>query len=512
MAEPDLGGLERPDAHQDAENVSPRSSDAPLDKPRHDWLRRVNAAFVPGPMTPLLEQAAGGLMSAFSDLGHTVQERPDEHTDILFTTAHFDRPLHWREALLFSARRRFGLSRLPTIFTLVHARPAGIEALLARLGQAVAKEQADPADYDFPGLSPQAYHVLFEQGRRGGAILALERLLQSYVKGLRILALVGEEQPDYGYLFDLVGAHPKLDGSDQQALLRDVALRTVTILSTFDVTQHLVQGEPIPPDTWRGLAAPAGMCRAARELGRRNFFTEMIRIADLVSVPAVGDAVASQYSEGCFATWEPGLSALVATVTGSARPVDKANITEDDLAVIVGVREDGLGALVRRVQGKANSAPSSEAVEMAGMDGLLPTVALGQEWGAGARVPVARSKLHGHRGVSAYDPARVEYTPLDEPYYHYPVCCGTSAQARAIRDAFSRSEALRNPDDPRQLVFTVLPGHGAMVVEKWAAGKAPLQLMWEHMDAGHLRVDSYVPQGMMRYVSGPDGMMVLREG
>ncbi len=79
----------------------------------------------------------------------------------------------------------------------------------------------------------------------------------------------------------------------------------------------------------------------------------MIRINDLVHVPALEDAVSSQYSEGCFATWDPRLGALIATITGSARPVDKGRITEDDLAVISGVRRDGLGALVREVDGQA---------------------------------------------------------------------------------------------------------------------------------------------------------------
>jgi hypothetical protein len=148
---------------------------------------------------------------------------------------------------------------------------------------------------------------------------------------------------------------------------------------------------------------------------------------------------------------------------------------------------------------------------MAGMDSLLPRISLGAEWGIAGRVPVARSKLHGHRGVAAFDPERVEYVELDAPYYYYPVCCGTGAQAQAIKAAFARSQSLKNPDDPRQLVFTVLPGHGAMIAEKWVPGKAPLELIWEHMDAGYLQIESYVPQGPMAYVPSPGGRMVLRE-
>jgi hypothetical protein len=236
----------------------------------------------------------------------------------------------------------------------------------------------------------------------------------------------------------------------------------------------------------------------------------MIRIADLVYVPAVSDSVSSQYSEGCFSTWAPQLEALVATVTGSARPVDKAEITEDDLAVIVGVRPDGKGALVRKVEGKRNDSPSSEAVEMRDLDGALPTLILDPEWHIATKVPVARSKLHGHRGISAYDPRYVEYVPLDPAYYHYLVSCATEAQAQGIKQAFAHSGALQKPGDPRQVIFTVLPGHGAVIVEKWVSGKAPFQVIWEYMDAGYLQIDKRIPQGPMRYALAAGGEMRLR--
>jgi len=48
----------------------------------------------------------------------------------------------------------------------------------------------------------------------------------------------------------------------------------------------------------------------------------------------------SPASMGCFATWDPTLEGLITTVTGSARPVDNDSITENDLAIIAGVRPD----------------------------------------------------------------------------------------------------------------------------------------------------------------------------
>jgi hypothetical protein len=71
---------------------------------------------------------------------------------------------------------------------------------------------------------------------------------------------------------------------------------------------------------------------------------------------------------------------------------------------------------------------------------------------------------------------------------------------------------LNDPDDPRQVIFTVLPGHGIVIVEKWAPGKVPFQLMWEYMDEGRLQIENLVPQGSLRFVSGEDGMMILQTG
>jgi len=224
----------------------------------------------------------------------------------------------------------------------------------------------------------------------------------------------------------------------------------------------------------------------------------------------VHDSVARQYSEGCFATWEPQLDALIATVTGSARTVNKGHINEDDLAVIVGVRPDGKGARVRHVEGKCNDLPSSESVEMMWLDEPLPRVTIegqGKQW----QVPVTRSKLHGHRGVLAFHPDYVEYVAMDAPYQYFPVSCATDAQARGIRDTFARARALNDPSDARQVVFTLLPGHGVVIVEKWQMDKQPFQIIWEYIDAGYLCIDSHVPQGPITFVPQSDGKMHVQE-
>jgi len=477
----------------------------------HPWLRRIHVAFVPGQTTPLLEKVAEELLHHFRLMGHHTQAIPDDSTDVILTTARFGEPVGWRKAPLLSARRIYNLSHSPDSYTMVQASPEQFQTLMARFRTALEKDTPDPADYAFPCLAPQAYQVLHTQGRRGGPLLSLMRLVQAQVKSFRVLLIVGNDRPIEAYHFDLVGAYPRTDGWAPDAFYQDIVLRIVTTASTHSVNEHETIGEPIPNAVWQRLTTPSTMLFAGRQLGRRHFFAEMIRIPDLVAVPSVGEAVASQYSEGCFATWDPTLGALIATVTGSARPIDKSDLTADDLAVIVGVRPDGKGALVQDVEGKRNTPPSTEAVEMMGMDSALPTITLGSAWdtpvqsqtsGELSEVPVVRSKLHGHRGIDLYDPARVEYVSLDPPYFHYLVSCGSDAQAQGIKRAFARSESLRNPQDPRQVVFTVLPGHGIFIAEKWVPGTVPFQTIWEHMDAGYLQVVDRIPQGPMTFVAG----------
>jgi hypothetical protein len=146
---------------------------------------------------------------------------------------------------------------------------------------------------------------------------------------------------------------------------------------------------------------------------------------------------------------------------------------------------------------------------MVSIDCELPKVSLGPDWGVAAQVPVVRSKLHVHRAIGSYDPRHVEYVPLAAPYHHYLVSCGTDAQAEGITQAFARSQALQHPHDPRHVVFTVLPGHGTVIVEKWVPGTTPFQTIWEYVDAGYLLVQSAIPQGPMGYICAPDGLMAL---
>lgn len=460
----------------------------------HPWLRSLRVFFAPTTTTPLLDEVLAGLKHAFSLNSHVVQDVPTEETDLVFTTVTFGKPISWRESLMFVGRRKLGIRRSPTVYTLMQVKPVQWQHLVDHFERALAKEPPDLADYRFPGLAPTAYRTLIEQGRRGGPILAMQRMLQAQAMCLRLVPIIGEETPLYAYHFDLVGSMARSEGGSG-AFYDDIVWRATTAVCAADIGPIVPMPPAILRSEWDNLVTPAAVRRAGMELGRRNFFTDMVRIADLAHVPAISDSIAAQYSEGCFATWEPQLKALISTITGSARPVDKARISDDDLAVIAGVRLADHAVYVRQVEGLRNDKPSSEAFEMAEMDNSLPWVTLNPSWGLVDPVPVTRSKLHGHRGVAAFDPRAVEYVPIGATYFRYPVTCGTQQQAESIRATFARSEALRNPEDPRQLAFTLLPTHGVFVAEKWVHGKAPLQLIWEAMDTGQLQITSIIPQG-----------------
>lgn len=462
-------------------------------------MRRVHLACVGGPSTPFLDRVVEGLRQAFTALGHDWAAAPDARTDSFLTTARLHEPVSWRHSPLFVGRKQWNLTHKPATYALVHATTAQFRDLVQHFERALARQPNDPADFALPGLAPKACEVLRDQGMRGGTMMCVARLLQSQAKSLRVLLVVGDDHPVEAFLFDLAGAYPRIAGGDDRRFCAEAALRIATHLSTREVTMHRVQGAPIARADWQAAPAPAAMLQVSRQLGERGFFTKMVRVADLVDVPALTDVLAQQYSEGCFATFDPHLRAQVVTVTGSSQPVQKMSIVEDDLAVIGEVLAGGHGVAVRQVEGLRNDPPSSEAVEFEGIDAELPRRVPPPAFGIGEPLPVVRSKLHGHRGVAGYDPRTVEFVPLSPPYYDYLVSCSTEAQAVGIAEAYRRSRALRDPHDPRTIVFTVLPGHGMLMVEKWLPGRQPFEELIAAMDSGRIEICYGVPQGWMRY-------------
>ncbi|MCP4426272.1 MAG: hypothetical protein GY803_17410, partial [Chloroflexi bacterium] len=159
----------------------------------HNWLRSLNIVFAPQQASPLQQEIAHDLLAAFRQLGHTAQTQADPATDIVLTTAQYGAPINWRKAMLFSARRQLGIRHTPKIYTLIHITPDELEEALAYFERVLPKNPPVPADYDFPGLASTAYQTLYQQGKRGGAIMAFMRVLQAQSKSIHIILAVGKD-------------------------------------------------------------------------------------------------------------------------------------------------------------------------------------------------------------------------------------------------------------------------------------------------------------------------------
>jgi hypothetical protein len=509
--------------------VSPSSL---IDSHTHDWIPKIEAvALAPG--TSYIDEGdaaaaasvSEGLVAAFRRLGHIVASKPGPSTDIAITHAQFMTAIPWRRSLFFTGRIRYRMPKHAAVFTIVPVAAHVLETRLSEMKGALGElkrqiQENSPVErtaaidaFRFEGLAPLSHTVLIEQARRAGPLVALARAVQAQCKCIRILLVVheGTGRAKYVYMFDLVGARPCIDLCDEGAF-DDIATRMATAVGASEVTDHVWQGDPIAAEDWNTSESVRALVEASRQLGARGFFAEPVRIADLVKVPVVGRVISEQYSEGCFSTYDPDLRAQIVTGTGSSRAIHKGDVRPHDLAVVTGVRQDFRGAVVRPVASIPKAVPSSEAVELYAIDEALPRIELdlstsGYSAGEsrkerGVSVPVVRSKLHGHCGVKAFDPTKVEHVPLTPPYQRYPVGCGTDAQARALVEAFSRSEALMNPEDSRSVVFSILPGHGCLIVEKWVPRAAPFEAIWRLLDSGGLVIDtSAVPQGPYRYIA-----------
>jgi hypothetical protein len=258
------------------------------------------------------------------------------------------------------------------------------------------------------------------------------------------------------------------------------------------------------------------MVRAGAMFATFGFFTTPIYVDKLLGYRGVSEAISAQYSEGCYAVYEPDLPGLITTASGSSRLVDKRAITREDQAVVVGLRPDGLGAIVRPVTGRDQVVPSAEAVELFSICQAAGSHQRLNRHGQRVTVPNVRALLHGHLGVAAFDPTFVASVQLDPLYYTQLVSCGTGALAEGTAAAFGRAGALRDLADPRRVLFLEQPGHGVMVVEKWGPPeevRAPFEAIRDYLAAGHLQMTLEIPQGPVFWETAPaaDGRIFMRK-
>ena len=61
------------------------------------------------------------------------------------------------------------------------------------------------------------------------------------------------------------------------------------------------------------------------------------------------------------------------------------------------------------------------------------------------------------------------------------------------------------------MAFTVIPGHGIVIVEKWLQDKRPFDAILDAIETGALNICKPVPQGPFDYERGAGQLMELRD-
>jgi len=79
----------------------------------HAWIRPMTVAFLPQAMTPALKLATDAVLNWLRDNGSTVQETPDNATELLMTTGLFGQKVERNDALMFHAKRRYPMLHRP---------------------------------------------------------------------------------------------------------------------------------------------------------------------------------------------------------------------------------------------------------------------------------------------------------------------------------------------------------------------------------------------------------------
>lgn len=463
----------------------------------------LKVAYAPGPgATPLTEAAKDRMLLQFEFSGCEVVDLRDG-PDFILTTAPFLRLLKWKEARVrlrkyVNEERK---NRESCIYAIVHAKPREFfDFLHIRAGE-LAKEEPNIGLFTFPGLPDRSPAILLRQGKQRGPIMTLLRLTQLQAWNMNVLLIVGEQQVEDAYLFDLVGAHPRIPTDSHEELCLDFVTRIIVKESTEEVTDHQHLGR-VKGRVVGEMTTLEEMCAASARLGKLGFFDEMVRLQDLIPhanlARLVGGSITEQYSEGCFAVWDPIAEGLVTTVTGSAVPVSKGEIEPKNLTLVVEPRSDERGVLYRGLLN--NSKPSSEALEMIYMVRSVPTTMVEVPGIGEVKVPVIHWILHGHNAVDEFDARYWEHIHLKRASRFAPVSCATLDQAKLIEDVAKRSETLQNPDDPRWGVVAVISGHGSIIIGKWRPGMRAFESFLTSLDRGYIRMTNNVPQGDFRFV------------
>jgi hypothetical protein len=469
----------------------------------HEWVKPMSGVLLLPDYyrvgnNPLLDHTFALLEAELREKGNRLVDQTGGGipVEMAITGARFDEPVTANSALLLKSKKMFG-SRPEEIVTVVSLTKRELVQELDRFDQLASRSPDDLGGFEYRGLPPTAVRVLQQEARIAGSLAALSRMIQGQTLSMRVIAIIGNDRGDIqGALhFDLAGGHAVIpyDQSRPLSFAEEIVLRLMTVRSTHEVRSHHFLPSVLPVAVWKELRTPEAMIEAGGNFGDLGVFTEPFEIKRLTGLPGVEDAVAAQYSTGCLAVWDPEIGesgAMLTTATGSKQTVDKRRLQRRQIVPIIGIRDDGEGAIVLPVEGAGIVYPSVEAVE------LRRIIQRANEADGGRQ---RKAVTHGHCGIVAYDPQHVEVIYLSPAFHKFPVTCGTKALAEATEEAFSRSEVLRNlksgHGESRRIIVLQQTCHGVVILEVADDG-GPFELTFDALRRSYLTLDpKEVPQG-----------------
>jgi hypothetical protein len=306
-------------------------------------------------------------------------------------------------------------------------------------------------------------------------VVSTARVVMGKIGSFKIVFVSGDGADEVTYC-TLEGGHPT-ETLEKVIGLRD---RLVASASAREVGgQFDVNDDAITRAAWEETKTPDEIVRAGHRMNQLGLLPQPQMISDYVSSRMA--RVYERYlglkgfSEGMLFAVDPLTGTTMVTASGSW-DVDKRALHRDEVTALSGVV--GGRVQVQAPVGVRPKGPSVEALEVLSLLEASPRVRLSPDGANGWRldpngrveVPIIRSGIHAHIGVTSADDAVVETVEPDRKKYPFGFGCGTDLMCEVARNTVERSSAINDPKDSRRYVRWPMLYHGEMVIELWKEG------------------------------------------
>lgn len=307
-------------------------------------------------------------------------------------------------------------------------------------------------------------------------VVATARVVMARIGSPKVIFVAGTGPFEITYC-TLEGGHPTETTTNTEGL-RDRLVSSACareVGGRFDIVR-----DALSSSIWEATPIPDDIVEAGHRMDRLGLLPPPQQISEYVS-PRLARVYEKYlglkgFSEGMLFAVDPLSRTTMVTASGSWN-VDKRALHRDEVTPIS-------GTLNARVQvaaphGLSPKGPSVEAAEVLSLLDSAPRIRLssdGPRWRLDPQgdyeVPLIRSGVHAHIGITFADDSVVETIEPDRATYPFGFGCGTDLMCEVARATIQRSSAINDPDDPRLYVRWPMLYHGEMVVELWKRGHA----------------------------------------